>query len=75
MGIIQPIYKKGDKLQCSNCKAITLLNVTCKVLSGVLYFRLTKYAEGILGDCQCEYCVNNSTTDYIFTIRETQEKA
>jgi len=50
MGIIQPIYKKGDKLQCSNYRAITLLNVTCKVLSGILYNRLTKYAEEILGD-------------------------
>jgi hypothetical protein len=75
MGIIQPIYKKGDKLQCSNCSTITLLNVTCKVQSGILYNRLTKNAEEILGDFQCEYRVNNSTTDHIFTIRQTQEKA
>jgi hypothetical protein len=70
MGIIQPTYKKGDKLECSNYRVITLLNVTYKVLSGILYNRLTEYAEEIPGEYQCEYCVNRSTIDHIFTIRQ-----
>jgi hypothetical protein len=75
MGIIQPIYKKGDKLECSNCRAITLLNVTHKVLSGILHHRLAKYAEEILGEYQCGFRAYRSTIDHIFAIRQTQEKA
>jgi hypothetical protein len=68
-GIIQPTHKKGDKLECSNYRAITLLNVTYKVLSGILYNRLTEYAEEILGDHQCGFRANRSTIDHIFAIR------
>jgi hypothetical protein len=75
MGIIQPIYKKGDKLECSNYRAITLLNVTYEVLSGILYNRLTKYTEEILGEYQCGLRADRSTIDHIFAIRQTQEKA
>jgi len=53
VGIIHPIHKKGDKLECSNYRAITLLNVTYEVLSGTLYNRLAEYAEEIQGDYQC----------------------
>jgi hypothetical protein len=75
MGIIQPMYKKGDKLECSNYRAITLLNVTYKVLSGILYNRLTEYTEEILGEYQCGFHINYSTIDRIFAVRQTQEKA
>jgi hypothetical protein len=75
IGIIQPIHKKGDKLECSNYRAITVLNVTYKVLSGILYNRLAEYAEEILGDYQCRFRANRSTTDHIFAIRQIQEKA
>ena len=75
VGITQLIYKKGDKLECSNYTAISLLNVTYKALSGILYNRLTVYAEEILGEYQCGFRANRSTTDHIFTIRQTQEKA
>jgi hypothetical protein len=75
IGIIQLIHKKGDKLECSTYRAITLLNVTYKVLSGILYNRLAEYVEEILGDYQCRFQANCSTTDHIFTIRQIQDKA
>ena len=75
IGIIHPIHKKGDMLDCSNYRAITLLNVTYKVLSVILYNRLADYAEEILGDHQCGFRTNRSTSEHIFTIRQIQEKA
>jgi len=70
IAIIHPIHKKGDKLECSNYRAITLLNVTYKVLSGILYNRLAEYAEEILGDYQCGFRTNHSTIDHFFTIKK-----
>jgi hypothetical protein len=75
IGTIQPIHKEGDKLECSNHRAIALLNVTYKVLSSILYNRLAEYAEEILGDYQCGFRANRSTTDHVFAIRQIQEKA
>jgi len=49
------IHKKGDKLECSNYRAITLLNAIYKVLSGILCNRLAENAEEILGDYQCGF--------------------
>ena len=43
--IIVPIYKKGDKTDCSNDRGILLLPTTYKILSNILLSRLTPYAE------------------------------
>jgi hypothetical protein len=47
--VIMPIYKKGDKTDCSNYRGISLLSTTYKILSNILSSRLTPYAEEIIG--------------------------
>jgi len=59
--IVVPIYKKGDKRECSNYRGISLLPATYKILSNILLSRLTRYAEEIIGDHQCGFRHNRST--------------
>ena len=72
--IIVPIYKKGDKTDCNNYRGISLFPTTYKVLSNILLARLTPYAEEVIGDHQCGFRHNRSTTDRIFCIRQILEK-
>jgi len=45
---IVPIYKKGDKTDCSNYRGISLLPTTYKILPNILLSMLTPYAEELL---------------------------
>jgi len=72
--IIVPIYKKGDKTDCNNHRGISLLPTTYKILSNILLSRLIPYAKEIIGDHQCGFRCNRSTTDHIFCIRQMLEK-
>ena len=72
--IIVPIHKKGDKTDCNNYRGISLLPTTYKILSNILLSRLIPYAEEIIGDHQCGFRRNRSTTDHIFSIRQILQK-
>ena len=72
--IVVPIYKKGDKIYCSNFRGISLLPTTYKILSNILLSRLTPYAEEIIGDHQCGFRRSRLTTDHIYCIRQILEK-
>jgi hypothetical protein len=71
---VVPIHRKGDKTDCSNCRGISLLSTSYKILSNTLLARLTPYADEIIADHQCELWPNRSTTDQIFYIWQTLEK-
>jgi hypothetical protein len=72
--IIVPIYKKGGKTDCNNYRGLSLLPTTYKILSNILLSRLIPYAEEIIGDHQCGFRHNRSTTDHMFCIRQILEK-
>jgi len=55
VSIIVPIYKKGDKTECSNYMGILLLPTTYKILSIILLSRLTPYAEEIIGIIEVDF--------------------
>ena len=72
--IIVPIYKKGDKTDCYIHRGISLVPTTYKILSNILLSSLISYAEEVIGDRQCGFQCNRSTTDHIFCIRQILEK-
>ena len=43
--IIAPVYKKGDKTDCSNYRGISLLSTTYKILSNILLSTLIPCTE------------------------------
>jgi hypothetical protein len=57
-GTICPIYKKGDRMLCSNYKPITLLNVIYKIFTILIHNKLSKIVEDKLEDCQIGFRAN-----------------
>ena len=53
--ITVPIYKKGDKTDCSNYRGVSLLPTMYKILFNILLSKLTSYEEKIIGNHQCGF--------------------
>ena len=73
-GIVCPIYKKGDKLDCGNYSAITLLSAAYKILSQILCRRLSPIAREFVGQYQAGFMGERATTDQMFAIRQVLQK-
>jgi hypothetical protein len=58
----------------SNYRGISLLSILYNILSNILLSRLVPFIDKIIGDHQCGFRRNRSTTDQIFCIRQILEK-
>jgi hypothetical protein len=65
-----PVYKEGDRTDCSNYRGISLLSASYTILTSTLLSRLSLYTDEINGDRHCGFRRNRSTTDQIFCIRQ-----
>lgn len=74
IGIILPIFKKGDSRECSNYRGITLLSVVSKVYEHILEKRLRSVTEEQLEDAQSGFRKGRSVQDHIFSIKQMIEK-
>jgi len=72
--IIVPIYKKGDKTDCSNYMGISILPTTYKILCNITLLGLTSYVALIIGDNQCAFRRISSNTDHMLCIRQILKK-
>lgn len=73
-GVINPIFKKGEKTECGNHRGITLLSHSGKIYSRVIERRLREYVEPHLGDWQHGFRGSRGTTDLIFAMKMMMEK-
>jgi len=64
--IVVPMFKMGDKAYCSNCRCISILSTTYRILSNILFSRLTPHAEKIIGYHQCGFRCDRSATFVIY---------
>ena len=74
-GVIIPIFKKGDRKQCTNYRGISLLSLPGKVYAKCLERKCREIVESKLEDGQCGYRPGRITTDQIFTLKQIFEKS
>ena len=60
--IIVRIHKTGDKMVCNDHRGISLFSTSYKILSNILLSRMTPHANEIIGDYQCGFRRNRSTS-------------
>jgi hypothetical protein len=73
-GVLCPVNKKGDKLDCKNYRGICFLNVTYKVFAKILCDRLLPHANAAVQHYQAGFQSGKSTTDQLFALRQILEK-
>jgi hypothetical protein len=75
VGLICPIYRKDDPLECKNYRGITLANVGYKIFSKVLFRKLEPIVWENVRKYQCGFITHKSTSGQMFNLRQVMEKS
>ncbi|KAK3526236.1 hypothetical protein QTP70_018714 [Hemibagrus guttatus] len=73
IGVVVPLFKKGDRRVCSNYRAITLLSLPGKVYSRVLERRVRQLVEPWIQAEQCGFRLSRGTLDQLYTLHRVLE--
>ena len=73
-GLIAKLPKKGDMSDCNNWRGITLLSLTSKVFSRVIFKRLLEALQTVLRQEQAGFLPGRSCPEHIFTLRQIFEQ-
>lgn len=74
VGILLPLFKKGDSGVCSNYRGITILSTVLKVYERILEKRLKNKIDCHLEESQSAFRKGRGVQDHIFTVRQLIEK-
>ena len=75
IGVVIPLFKKGDWRVCSNYRGITLLSLPGKVYSGVLERRIRRIVKSRIQEVQCGFRPGCGTVDQLYTLSRVLEGA
>lgn len=73
--LVTPIHKKGNKLEPSNYRAISLLSIPGKVFWEIMLQRMKPKLELFMSRSQFGFRPGKGTVDAIFILRQLMEKA
>ena len=74
IGVITPIFKKGDKRDCKNYRGLTLLSTELKTYERIVVNKLNKIISKQLTDTQSGFRNGYCAQDHIFTIQQVIRK-
>ena len=73
--LVTPIYKKGDRKDPANYRAISLLSIPGKVFSKIILNRMKLKTEEAMKNSQFGFRQGRGTVDAIYIVRKIIEKA
>ena len=74
-GVVIPIYKKGDRKQCTSYRGISLLSLPGKICAKCLEKKRREIVKSTVENGQCGFRPDRSTKNQIFTLKQIFEKS